>query len=196
MGILSNILGGLDVIISDINIGSKSKKPCTEEEKKQMIDILKGYELLDSKDVEDRPVDFGSVLRVGDEMKQILIKKKVNPSCYLEEQEEKENEPNTLDKNGECNKDEDCKDDLKCVGYIKNLKPGKCLNAHTDVVDLSTSITVGNKCETQNDCSIDSVCAVTENILSSEKKCIAFNFPLTDENDKVLDKIVMYPLIK
>lgn len=196
MGVLDNILGKLDVVISDINIGSKSKKPCTEEEKKQMMDILKGYESLNSKNVEDRPVDFGSVLRIGDEMKQILIKKQVNPSCYLEEQEEPENEPNSLEKDGECIKDEDCKDDLECVGYIKNLNPGKCLNPRMDVVDLSTTITIGNKCDTQNDCSVDSVCAVTENILSSEKKCIAFNFPLTDENDKVLDKIVMYPLIK
>lgn len=195
MGVLDNILGKLDVVISDIKIGSQSKKPCTEEEKKKMLDILKGYESINSKNIENRPVDFGSVLRVGEEMKQILIKKKVNPTCYLEEQEEKENEPNSLEKGGECNKDEDCKGDLECIGYVKNLTPGKCLNARTDVVNVASLITLGNKCDTQNDCSVGSVCGVNETMLGTEKKCIAFNFPLTDENEMVLDKIVMYPLV-
>ena len=195
MGILDKILGKLDVFISDIDIGSKSKQPCTEEEKKQMIDILKGYEVMNSKNVEDRPVDFGSVLRVGEEMKKILIKKKVNQSCYLEEEEEKENKPNSLEKNEECNTDGDCKGELECVGYVKNLTPGKCLNTRTDIVNLSTLITLGNKCETQYDCSVDSVCAVNETMLGSEKKCLSFNFPLTEEDEKVMDKIVMYTLV-
>ena len=195
MGLLDNLLSKVDVIVSDFNFNSKSKKPCTEEEKKKMLDILKGYEVLDKQEIESRPVDFGSVLRIGDEMKQILQKTKVNPNCYLEDIPILPIEKGTIERNVECYRDSDCKEDLMCIGYVKNLSPGKCLDPLHDVVDTGALVTFGNECETPYDCSIGSQCSTHETTFGSKKKCIAFNFPLTDKQEKYVEKIILYPIL-
>ena len=53
----------LNFIISKV-LDSESKKECTEEEKKRMIEIIKGQGIIDEKSKQERPVDFGSVLNV------------------------------------------------------------------------------------------------------------------------------------
>ena len=65
----------LELVISNVGFKGESKKPCTEEEKQQMIELLQGYQVSNF-EKQDKPVDFGSVLRIGDEMKKILKEKK------------------------------------------------------------------------------------------------------------------------
>lgn len=198
MGLLDTILGKVDVVVSDFNFNQKSKKPCTEEEKAKMLEILKGYDVLDKEETKNRPVDFGSVLNIGTEMKKILSKKRINPTCYLKDEEDQESKPikeKSVDRNGECTKNDDCKGDLVCDGYIKNLSKGKCLDARHDIIDMSSIISATNKCDTQYDCSINSQCGVQESTFGSKKQCIAFNFPLTDDENKFYEKIIMYSLV-
>lgn len=194
MGLLDGILGKLDVVISNIDFNNESKKPCTSEEKERMIEIINGYQVVEN-EKGDRPLDFGSVLRVGDEMKKILVQKKVNPTCYLEPVVEEENEKGTVGKNEECFKDEDCVENLVCSGYIKDLTPGTCLDPKHDVIDISKIIAFGNVCEDQRDCSIRTRCSSKQSTFTTSKKCMSINFPLKDQDGNFIEKIILYDLI-
>ena len=191
---LFKALQNLNVIVSDINFENESKKPCTDEEKARMIEIINGYQIVESKK-EDKPLDFGSVLSIGDEMKQILIQKKVNPTCYLEPIAEKEFKKGTVKKNDECFKDEDCSEGLSCFGYVKDLASGKCLDPKYDVIDISKIIAFGNICEDQRNCSIRTKCSSKQSTFTTSKKCMSINFPLKDEDGKFVEKIILYDLI-
>ena len=194
MGLFDGIFGKLDVIVADVEFKNESKKPCTEEEKARMLEIIKGYQVVESKK-EDKPLDFGSVLRIGDEMKQILIKKKVNPTCYLEPIEEKEIEKGTVEKNEECFKDEDCSEGLSCFGYVKDLTPGKCIDPKYDGIDISKIIAFGNVCEDQRECSTRTTCSSKQSTFTTSKKCMSINFPLKDQDGNFIEKIILYDLI-
>lgn len=197
MGLLGNALDKLEKIVvikSDTKFNKSYKKPCTEEEKERMLEIMNGYQVTKS-EKEDRPLDFGSVLRIGDEMKQILIQKKINPTCYLEPFVKTEFEKGTVEKNEKCVKDEDCVENLACLGYIPDLTFGKCLDPKYDAVDISKIIAFGNVCEEQRNCSIRTKCSSKQSTFTTNKQCMSINFPLKDQDGNFIEKIILYDLI-
>lgn len=194
MGLFSDAIDKLQVVVSGISFKGESKKPCTEEEKERMLEILKGYQDGNT-EKQDKPLDFGSVLRIGDEMKKILKEKKINPSCYLKPTEEQNYEKGSVKRSGECVKDENCEENLVCMGYVKDLSPGKCLDPKYDSVDIAKIIAFGNVCEDQRECSIKTQCSSKEATFATNKKCMSINFPLKDEDGNFLEKIVLYDII-
>lgn len=194
MGLFSNAFDKLQVIVSGVKFEGDSKKPCTEEEKQQMIELLQGYQVSNF-EKQDKPIDFGSVLRIGDEMKKILKEKKINPTCYLETTEEENYEKGSVERNGKCIKDENCEDNLVCMGYIKNLSPGTCLDPKYDSVDIAKIVAFGNVCEDQRECSIKTQCSSKDSTFTTNRKCMSINFPLKDEDGFFIEKIVLYDII-
>ena len=196
MSIFGNAFKNLEKIIikSDTEFKKEYKKACTEEEKARMLEIINGYQVVKS-EKEDRPLDFGSVLRIGDEMKQILIQKKINPTCYLEPVTEEEKEKGTVEKDEECVKDEECAEGLSCFGYVKDLTPGKCIDPKYDGIDISKIIAFGNVCEDQRECSTRTTCSSKQSTFTTSKKCMSINFPLKDQDGNFIEKIILYDLI-
>ena len=124
MGIFDGLdLFGNYLTSKGVGFDQESKKPCTEEERKEMIQLIEEYHTRNSK--EARPIDFGRTLVLGPEIKKILINKKIKKNCYIPPENTKK-DPKSVDENEECFKDSDCVEDLVCYGSKEDIIPGKC----------------------------------------------------------------------
>jgi hypothetical protein len=180
---MDKMLEGLEFfvgnVISDVNLEQKYKKKCTKEDLEQFKEIMKSY-----KSNNNKPIDFGGVLKISPEIEKILVEKKINPSCYVGTNDSKEG----LLEEGECFMDEDCGEDKKCVGR-NNIIPGKCMDNSVDENDNDAYISHTNKCDTTRNCSIGYKCKIIPGILNNDKMCSTFILP------KTKSEIILYELV-
>lgn len=197
MSFFSNLNSAISNILikSDAKTKQKYKKECTQEEKEEMIKLIEDYSVSYNDQI-NRPKDFGGILNVGKEMKEIFKKNKINPTCYLKSEKEEVKEASSVKRNEECIQDSECGEGLKCIGYKKDLKKGNCLSVTEDIIDTSKMLIYGSECETQRDCSIGYKCSVKNSLLRSKKQCVAYTFPVKSTDDDKPVKIVLYDIVK